>query len=113
MRVSRHCAICLFALTALASSVKFANADFFQSTNVNLGGWAYASDRYYDDLNALDYGIEVSDRFNNVSVNTATQDLKVTWWGSVETGTISMNSPFVSTTQMELFLTRALSMRGV
>jgi len=87
MRVSRHCAICLFALTALASSVKFANADFFQSTNVNLGGWAYASDRYYDDLNALDYGIEVSDRFNNVSVNTATQDLKVTWWGSVETGT--------------------------
>jgi len=62
-----------------------ASADFIQA-NYSLAN-PMTSDRYYANDGAIDYGIEVAENFNNVSVNNSIETLKVTWWGSVETGT--------------------------
>jgi len=74
-----------FATTIISVLPVFATADFVQN-DFSIGS-SMTSDRYYANSGATDYGIEVAENFNNVSVNSATEALNVTWWGSVETGT--------------------------
>ena len=64
-----------------------AHADFVQN-NYNVFFPGMASDRYFldDGISFEDYGIETADNFNNVKVNTNSHDLRVTWYGSVESG---------------------------
>lgn len=61
-------------------------ADFFQN-NLSVPHELVASDRFLQDP-STDYGFEAVDKFNNVSVNSATQTLKITWWGAAADVTI-------------------------
>lgn len=74
---------CLITLTLQFALTTSARADFFQNTLTPFASSELVfADRYFIDQPATDIGFEAADKFNNVSVNSGTQGLKITWWGA-------------------------------